>query len=112
MRSDLLRKLMETHCDDDKGEYKDVMISGPHDYLLMALHQEELQAQPDMTKVTAGMLNMDDTILALAANWLEKKGYITGAEILYPADSNMPSGVNLEHVRLTAEGIEYEKRLG
>lgn len=112
MRSDLLLKLTKTHCDDDTGEYKDVMISGPHDYLLMALRQEELQDKPDMTNVTAEKLNMDNTILALAANWLEKKGYITGAAILYPEDSNMPSGVDLTHVRLTAEGIEYEKRLG
>lgn len=112
MRSELLIKLTQTHCDDTSDQYKDVMISGPHDDLLMALRQEELKANPDMTSITAQKLNMDDKILALAAKWLLKKGYIKGAIVKYNGDSDMPTGVDLERVRLTPEGIEYEKRLG
>lgn len=112
MRSELLIKLTQAHCDDTSEQYKDVMISGPHDDLLMTLRQEELKSVPDMSSITAQRLNMDEKIFALAAKWLLKKGYIKGAIVKYNGNSEMPTGVDLEHVRLTARGIEYEKHLG
>ena len=112
MRSDLMLKLLRTHCEDTSGEYKDVMISGPHDYLLIEMRQEELKEKPDMTRITAATMNYNDTIFALAVNWLMKKGYITGAVIKYGEDGKMPLGADISVVKLTPEGIEYEKRLG
>lgn len=112
MRSDLMAKLTRTHCEDTSGEYKDVMISGPHDYLLIELRQEELKDTPDMTSITAEKMNLDNRIFALATNWLLKKGFIKGAVIQYEEGSKMPVGVDLQGVSLTPEGIEYEKKLG
>lgn len=112
MRSELLVKLTQTHCNDTSDQYKDVMISGPHDDLLMMLRQEELKERPDMASITAQKLNMDNKIFALAAKWLLKKGYIKGAIVKYNGDSDMPTGVDLERVKLTSAGIEYEKHLG
>lgn len=112
MRSDLIVKLTRTHCDDTSGEYKDVMISGPHDYLLIEMRKEEQKDKPDMNSITPEKMNYDKTIFALATNWLMKKGYITGAVIKYEDGSQMPIGVDLTNMKLTPEGIEYEKRLG
>lgn len=112
MRSDLMLKLTRTHCDDTSGEYKDVMISGPHDYLLVEMRLEELKKNPDMTLITPEKMNFSEPIFALAVNWLMKKGYISGAIIKYAEGSKMPVGVDLSAVKLTPEGIEYEKRLG
>jgi hypothetical protein len=112
MRSDLMLKLLRTHCEDTNDEYKDVMISGPHDYLLIEMRLEEIKENPDMTRITAEKMNFSDTIFALAVNWLMKKGYITGAIIKYGEDARMPIGADISAVKLTPEGIEYEKRLG
>lgn len=112
MRSELMLKLTQTHCDDKSGDYKDVMISGPHDYLLIELRQEEQKDKPDMSSITAEKMNYDKRIFALATNWLMKKGYITGAVIKYEEGSPMPVGADLSNVKITPEGIEYEKRLG
>lgn len=112
MRSELLLKLTRTHCEDTSGEYKDVMISGPHDYLLIEMRQEELKDNSDMTRITAEKMNFDERIFALAVNWLMKKGYIEGAVIKYEEGSPMPVGADLKAVKITPEGIEYEKRLG
>lgn len=112
MRSELFLKLTRTHVDDTSGEYKDIMLSGPHDYLLIELRQEELKENPDMGSITPERMNFSGAIFGLAVNWLMKKGYITGAVIKYQEGSQMPVGADLSNVKLTPKGIEYEKRLG
>lgn len=111
MRAELLLKLSQTHLHDTQGDFKNVMISGPHDYVLMEMRKEELKEDCDMTRVTAELVNMDVKLFGLAVKWLLKHGYITGA-VVKCDDSQMPIEVDLTKASLTPEGIEFEKRLG
>jgi len=109
MRSDLLLKL--TRNKSDQEQFKDVELTGPHDYVLMEMRREEQQERPDLTKVTAGLVNMDEKLFMLAVKRLQDRGLIEGA-VIEVSETGMPVSIQLAKARLTNAGIEYEKRLG
>lgn len=111
MRSDLLLKLTQKYDQKDKAYFKKVELTGPHDYVLIELYKEQQQAAPDMTKVTAALVKLDEKLFMLAVKKLQKQGLISGA-VIESDETGMPCRVELSGVRLTPGGIAYERNLG
>lgn len=111
MRSDLLLKLTKKYEQQDGDHFQKVEMTGPHDYVLMEFYKEQQQEKPDMTKVTAELVQLNETIYRIAVKKLQDKGYIEGAVITL-SETGMPESVDVKQVKVTPAGIEYEQHLG
>lgn len=111
MRSDLLLKLTKKYDQQNKDHFQRVEITGPHDYVLMEFYKEQQQPAPDMGKVTAELVQLDEKLFMLAVKKLQSQGLISGA-VIETDDRGMPTRVEVAGVRLTEEGIVYERHLG
>ncbi|MEG6585348.1 YjcQ family protein [Dendrosporobacter sp. 1207_IL3150] len=111
MRSDLLLKLTKKYSEHEKEHFKKVDLTGPHDYVLMEFYKEQLKSEPDMTKVTAEFVQLNEKIYMMAVKKLQDYGFIEGANIQVN-ENGMPESVDIKDVKVTQAGIDYERHLG
>nr|WP_092070235.1 hypothetical protein [Dendrosporobacter quercicolus]NSL48171.1 hypothetical protein [Dendrosporobacter quercicolus DSM 1736]SDM07912.1 YjcQ protein [Dendrosporobacter quercicolus] len=111
MRSELLLKLTGKYNEQDKEHFKQVELTGPHDYVLIELYKEQRQANPDMSRVTPELVQLEEKLFMLAVKKLQNQGLISGA-VLESDENGMPYAVDLTGVKLTPAGVAYERHLG
>ncbi len=111
MRSDLLLNITGHENNMPRDRFGRIILPGPHDNILIELVKEENKEKPDMTRFTAELFELDETMFRLACKKLDKEGWIEGA-VFELDDRGMPTSVDLTHVKVTDSGKEYEKRLG